>query len=75
MTKLHDALHAMPVWLQVIGIVVLAIGTQADASHVRVAIAKTMGRRAESNPIDNVASWLCLFLLLFLVVSYYWPAN
>jgi hypothetical protein len=55
-------------------VVVLILGSLGDEFSKVGIERRTIYSRPRQDPIDNVASWLCLFTLVFGVVAYYWTA-
>lgn len=68
MSHLHDALHAMPLWLQLIGLVVLIIASASDSQMIDSQKDKPTATRV----VDNIGSWFAFAFIFVCMVGWYW---
>lgn len=70
MQHLHDVLHAMPLWLQIAGLLTLGFASASDSNMIH----EQRDKPAATRVVDNIGSWLAFAVIFVFVIAWYWHA-
>lgn len=73
MEKIHDALHAMPLWMLILGSFLLVVASGADEESLRGK--SQLIKPAATRVVDNIGSWLAFAALILFILAYFWPEG